>query len=134
MPFVRRRGTALGFRPRRGILNGTFVNQPSEMMERRRQRQKLWDAAGVRPTNLKFETGDRRERCCCNSVRTAVSSRVANRDLPRLHVGFALATNSGMAIEENPRENSRDYPVSSWADPATRGRRKRGLCGRPYPR
>lgn len=38
----RGRGAALGFSPRR-ILNGTFVSQPSEMMERHRQRQKLGD-------------------------------------------------------------------------------------------
>lgn len=41
------------------IFNGTFVSQPSEMMERRRHGQKSWGCSNG-ATNLKFKTGARK--------------------------------------------------------------------------
>lgn len=42
------------------IFNGTFVSQPSEMMERRRHGQKSQGVSSNGATNLKFETADRK--------------------------------------------------------------------------
>lgn len=97
MTHVRGRGAALGF-PR---LMAAFVSQPSEMMERYRQRQK--------PKPAGWDAG---EGPICNSKRATVAS-VGSNSVSTAHIVFMPARDSLRTIRREIISAVRLHPVDS---------------------